>query len=83
MFPGPASLASPGSSQRNADSGPTPDLRTQSLFFVLFCFGHVARGILVPPLGIELVLPAVEDWSPNQWTTGGIPRVCVFHKIPF
>ena len=31
--------------------------------------GHVEWRILVPPLGMELVNPAVEAWSLNHWTT--------------
>ena len=39
------------------------------IFFFLFWLHLVTCGILVPQPGIEPVLPAVEAWSPNHWTT--------------
>ena len=48
-----------------------------TVFFVLFCFGHAACKILVPPPGIEPVPPAVEVRSPNHWTTREFPTLCI------
>lgn len=51
-------------------------------FAVLFGGGvrwgpyHAARGFLVPRLGTESELPALERWSLNHWTNlQGSPRV--------
>lgn len=51
-------------------------------FAVLFGGGvrwgpyHAARGFLVPRLGIESELPALERWSLTHWTKlQGSPRV--------
>ena len=40
-------------------------------FFLGSC--HVLHEILVPQLGFEPVLPAVEAWSLNSWTTREVP----------
>ena len=39
------------------------------------CFGHMARGILAPWPGIELMTPAMEAWSLNYWTAREVPNV--------
>ena len=41
--------------------------------FFFFSLSRVAYGILVPRQGIELMLPAVEAWSLNHWTTREVP----------
>ena len=48
--------------------------------FLFVCFGPhcTARGILVPPPGIEPVSPAVEVQSPNHWTTREFPGWVIF-----
>ena len=38
------------------------------------CFGHMARGILAPWPGIELMTPAMEAWSLNYWTAREVPN---------
>ena len=42
--------------------------------FTLFLFGQAACGLLVPPLGIELTLPAEETQRFNPWTTREVPE---------
>ena len=44
-------------------------------FFFYFLNFWPHCGILVPPPGIEPVLPAVEAGSLNYWTTGEVPWV--------
>ena len=38
-----------------------------------FIFGLVACGILLPQPRIQFVLPALEAWSLNHWTTREVP----------
>ena len=50
------------------------------LFYFNFLFSwpsHVAGGILVPRLGIELMPLALEAQSLNHWTTRQIPSLVV------
>ena len=50
----------------------------------IFFSGPEACGILVPPLGIEPMPPAVEVESPNRWTTREVPMPCLFSsRSPF
>ena len=45
---------------------------------------HVARGILVPDPGIELVPPALEGWILNHWTAPKAPENSLLKDmIPF
>ena len=62
------------------------------LFVCLFFWWwacHVACGILVPQLGIELGSSAVRAWSPNHWTARELPQwvynmvtLCSFGQLP-
>ena len=52
------------------------------LNFSLFFWLHQAElGILVPQLGIEPPLPAVEMWSLTHWATREVPE-STFKLIP-
>ena len=42
-------------------------------FFFRLCYA--ARGILIPPPGIELRPPALEAQSLNHWTTRKVPQM--------
>ena len=46
---------------------------TDFLFFFRLCYA--ARGILIPPPGIELRPPALEAQSLNHWTTRKVPQM--------
>ena len=48
-------------------------LHVQFLLFSLFFFGHMAFGVLLPPLGIKNIPPALEAQSPNHWTAREVP----------
>ena len=44
----------------------------------------MARGILVPQLGIKRVPPAVETWSLNHWTAREVPiLISYIRKLKF
>ena len=45
-------------------------------FLVFFCLCHATCGILVPQLGIEPVLPALEAQGLNCWTAREVPEKC-------
>ena len=51
-------------------------------FFFFPC--HTADGILVPQPGIESRDSAVRGWTPNHWTSRGIPSANIFleHSLP-
>ena len=61
------------------------------VLFYWSCGGHAARGILVPWLGIETMVPAVEALSLNHWTTRELSSIAfclqrlsgTFHLLPF
>ena len=46
---------------------------SQIFFFFRLCYA--ARGILIPPPGIELRPPALEAQSLNHWTTRKVPQM--------
>ena len=46
----------------------------KKIYLDLF-FGHMARGILAPWPGIELMTPAIEAWSLKYWTAREVPNV--------
>ena len=48
------------------------------LFWFFLWLHGMTCGILVPPLGIELELPALETWSLNLWTTRDVPYYSSF-----
>ena len=48
-------------------------------FWGVFWLCHLACGILVPQSGTEAGAVAVEEQSPNHWTTGNF--LIVFFKI--
>ena len=50
----------------------------QNYYCDLFLQHCAVCGILVPPLGIELMLPEVEVWSLNHLTTKEVPQTCFF-----
>ena len=53
----------------------------QGLFFFFFSqLCDEVCGVLVSQLGMELVPPAVEAWSPNHWTTREVPTL-MFYNI--
>ena len=35
-----------------------------------------------PTLGIELVPPALGEWSLNHWAAGEVPGVCTLNHCP-
>ena len=41
---------------------------------ILFLFGHVAYGTLVPGPGIKPVPPSFRVWSLNHWTAKEVPH---------
>ena len=48
------------------------------MFFIQDLSCHVARGILIPPPGIEPVPPALEAQSLNHWTAREVPDYLIF-----
>ena len=44
-----------------------------SFIITITLFGHKACGILVSEPRLESVIPEVEAWSPNHWTTKEFP----------
>ena len=54
-----------------------------TIFFFFFWPPRAARGISVPPPGIEPVSPAVEARSPNHWTTGEFPQLTILRDKIF
>ena len=53
---------------------------TRSFFFFFSQPCDEVCGVLVSQLGMELVPPAVEAWSPNHWTTREVPTL-MFYNI--
>ena len=45
-------------------------------FFFFFGLCHKTCGILVPQLGIEVMLPALEAQGLNCWTAREVPEKC-------
>ena len=50
-------------------------LKRHFSLFIYFFGCAKACGILVPWPGIEFMLPAVEAWSFNHWTTREFPKL--------
>ena len=43
----------------------------------------MACGSLIPLLGIEPKLPALEEWGHNHWTTREVPLPNIYRRIIF
>ena len=51
-----------------------------SSFFFSLLFLAIPHWLLVPQPGIECGTLAVKVWSPNQWTTRGVPICSFLHE---
>lgn len=57
-------------------------LQTGFSICFLFCFGHVARGILVPLTDRNLCSCSGSMESPKHWTTGEFPESVFLTRSP-
>ena len=55
------------------------------IFIYLFIFGHTAQTckILIPPPGVESMLPVIEGQILNHWTTRAVPLLKFFRCSAF
>ena len=56
-------------------------ITTVLYLFLRFWLCHTACGILVPCPGIEPMLPELEAWSLNHWTTREVPSSYILYIV--